>query len=903
MFVHSGCVNWQPRVTMKMKNKRILALLSTTAFVVVAGTMSSKADETSDKQAYLDGTRRELVGGYQMPPDVTGVTRTATLASGTGAQAVFDITTTITDAADAQYVAGPYSVPFVNSGIDQIPYLDGEADTRDVVINMQGGNVAKLYGTYLYSDVTSGKITHNVTGGTVGTLIGGANLTDSTNARPEYTPAQVQEVEINISGGSVGQIRGGNTTSEGEAGASHNIGAGGVSINISGGTVGKEGQQDAIRGAGGSFDGVDGKVSINISGAAEIIGDVYAGARQATVDSTEINISGGEITGNVYGGGSYDDSPSTVTNGTLINISGGTIDGDVYAAGMNDQVGGSTAIVMTGDTAQVSGTLNGGSNNSAAATPGTVGGVKSIDFGTADAAYTGTVRLADFTEVNVNNGSTTIETLTNAAEGTAVTVELNGTLNTKAGVMTDVESLSVLGGTLNIDMAGSNDTGVTGKSLTLASGSTINVTNAADDSGSISVFGFEEIDDVGDVAITLNGETVSANLWDFENGILTIQELNASTLSLNNNQRRFYSVLQAMEADGKATPVVSELLGSRDETAVKAQLDAMSGHEYATAMSSQIDGNMGHLRRLRASMGKGASLGRITTYTPGSIDNKGREISAPTEVTDMRRWRVGVQGFYDESKVDSDAHGDGYDRTEAGAMLLLEYMADEDSTMGVAVSYGRTSLGIDHGLRRHEDNTRFDVYSMYGRNRWSFVTSLGMGFHTHHMKRHHIRSIDADGYAINFLHEAAYELRQTESSNLQLFGAVESSWNHLSGFRENGGSAPIYVRDQDAWATDVTLGIRYNAQLPSLAGAPAGLFTVQTGATGSVGDVNPAVKMSYDGYGYRQECAQRDRWGWEIGCGIEVPVSNTVSFFGTAEAIIRDASHALDAQVGMRVAF
>ena len=74
MFVHSGCVNWQPRVTMKMKNKRILALLSTTAFVVVAGTMSSKADETSDKQAYLDGTRRELVGGYQMPPDVTGVT-------------------------------------------------------------------------------------------------------------------------------------------------------------------------------------------------------------------------------------------------------------------------------------------------------------------------------------------------------------------------------------------------------------------------------------------------------------------------------------------------------------------------------------------------------------------------------------------------------------------------------------------------------------------------------------------------------------------------------------------------------------------------------------------------------------------------------------------------------------
>jgi hypothetical protein len=152
------------------------------------------------------------------------------------------------------------------------------------------------------------------------------------------------------------------------------------------------------------------------------------------------------------------------------------------------------------------------------------------------------------------------------------------------------------------------------------------------------------------------------------------------------------------------------------------------------------------------------------------------------------------------------------------------------------------------------------------------------------------------------MQEAAYEIVKSEHSNMQLFGSVESSWNHLSGFRESGAS-PLYVRDQDAWATDVIMGVRYNVQLPSLGSAPAGLFPVQTGAIGSVGDVNPAVKMSCDGYSYRQECAQRDRWGWEIGCGVDVPVSNTVSLFGAAEAIIRDASHSLDAQVGVRVAF
>ena len=41
---------------------------------------------------------------------------------------------------------------------------------------------------------------------------------------------------------------------------------------------------------------------------------------------------------------------------------GGGIHGDVYAAGMNDQVGGSTSIVMTGDSATVTGALHGGSN-------------------------------------------------------------------------------------------------------------------------------------------------------------------------------------------------------------------------------------------------------------------------------------------------------------------------------------------------------------------------------------------------------------------------------------------------------------------------------------------------------------------------------------------------------------
>lgn len=889
---------------MKITNKRILALLRTTAFVVVAGMMNSYADETTDKQAYLNGTNRVLEGGYQLPDDTPGVTREATLVSGTGATAVFDIETTITPATNTNgVVSGPYEAPFVNSGISDVPYLDGTADVRDVDIRMEGGRVGQLWGTYHYSDVPSGTITMDISGGEVGILYGGANLNNSTNVSPGFTPAQVQGIEINMTGGNVGQIRAGNSSGEGGAASAQSVGAGGITVNISGGVVGKEGQQDAIRGGGGAYNGVDGKVSINISGESSIIGDVYAGGRVSTVDSTEINISGGSIDGNVYGGGSYDDGVATVTNDTRISISGGSINGDVYAAGMNDQVGGNTSIVMLGDTARVSGTLHGGSNNSAATTPGRVAGSRSIELGTAASSYSGAVRLADFTAVNVNNGSTTIESLDTAAEGTSVRVAQAGTLNTRAGVLTGLERLDVAGGTLNIDMQGSNAPAATGQALTLADGSTVNITNTADDTGSISVFGFDKVENVGNVSLTLNGAAVSASMWDMDNGMLIIKELSPASLSLNRNQSRFYNVLLAMNADNNLRPALAELVNSRDEQAVKAGLDALSGHEYATAMSSQIDGNMGHLRRLRASMGKGTPLQKGSTLVETTVNEKTGTVTEVAAITTPRRWRFGVQGFYEESDIDSDSHGEGYDRTEAGAMLTAEYLLRNDLVIGGALSYGRTSLRTDHARSRHEDNTRFDIYNLRQDKRWTFATSIGMGLHNLDMRRHNTRKSDVDGYAINFMHETAYALMQGESSNVQVYGGVDTSWNKMDSMRESGGEYKLRLRKQTAWATDVNMGLRFNMALPSVWAAPAGLLSVQTGAVGSVGDVNPAAKLSLDGYKYRQDCATRDRWGWEIGAGVDVPVSDTVSIFGTAEGIIRSDSHAFDGQLGLRMAF
>ena len=818
------------------------------------------------------------------------------------------------------------------------------------IINVEGADtkIGWLVGQGLQSSVVKGGSKIVVKAGTIDTLVGGiynvgsansinfigtgkgGNVTSGGTSTYWFPYKNDKDITIEIQGGSVGQIYGGHNTLNSSAikaevkyyedenpgltwqeavkDAPWAVG-GNINISISGGTVGgtyKDGVlQDAIRGAGGSRSSVDGSVNIEISGGT-ITGDIYAGARNVGgyVGGTTVNITGGTINGDVYAGGSYDAADgyqSTVKGATKMELSGGYIDGNVYAGGMNDIVQEGTEITMLGDTVEVTGTINGGCDNSGSDTKlGSVGGDKVINMGNDSVGYKGTVKLADFTQVNAVNGEVTIKSLTRAAEGTSVNVAEAGSIKTKAGVLTNLNKLNV-DGTLNIDMNGTDSTksAVSGKILTLGDNAVINVQlDGAEAAESIALFGFDDLqDDADDLIITLNGKLVDAALWDFTGGNLVIQEASTTTLNLSRNQSSFYQAVQAAAAANPDNQMLVDLATARDEAAVKAAIDAMSGHEYATAMSSQIEGNLGHLRRLRGAMGKGTALGSYVA-APGSaatLDEKGNEVQAATPaVTDIRNWRVGVSAFHEETEIDSDARGDGYDRSETGAMLTAEYYVNKDVTLGGAISYGRTKLSTDGAKSRHEDNTRFDVYALYGQKRWSFATSLGLGMH-----EHELLGGDVDGYSINFLQDAAYTVLSREKDNVQVFGTIESSWNEI----DSCSNGVVSAGSQDAWATDVTAGVRYNRALRAFGNAPAGVFTAQTGVTASIGDIKSGVDMSLGGYGYRQESATRNRWGWNLGAGVDVPVRTNVSVYGTAEAVLRGDSNSVDGQVGVKVSF
>lgn len=104
---------------------------------------------------------------------------------------------------------------------------------------------------------------------------------------------------------------------------------------------------------------------------------------------------------------------------------------------------------------------------------------------------------------------------------------------------------------------------------------------------------------------------------------------------------------------------------------------------------------------------------------------------------------------------------------------------------------------------------------------------------------------------------------------MQVFGSVESSFNQVDAFSETGvGNAPLCVEEQDAWVTDVTLGLRYNHTLPALGKAPAGMFSVQGGVVASLGDTESEATLRFagaPGYSYKQYAAERSRWGYSVG--------------------------------------
>ena len=183
--------------------------------------------------------------------------------------------------------------------------------------------------------------------------------------------------------------------------------------------------------SGGEVDNVFGGMYVN-----EAFG--YGSAKGELMGDANITVSGGKVA-NIYGGGMTERvtggeslSVSTSVNGNAnITVSGVAVSGDIYGGGY-----GSDSVVKGGATVTLNGAVYGGGANGAA-----VEGAKTLNIGSADSAFSGgALKVADFSNINVNNGSAEFLEYAQASAGTLVNISQNASLSIALG--SDASQLS-----------------------------------------------------------------------------------------------------------------------------------------------------------------------------------------------------------------------------------------------------------------------------------------------------------------------------------------------------------------------------------------------------------------------------------------------------------------------------
>ncbi len=311
-----------------------------------------------------------------------------------------------------------------NARIESLTFNQTGAVVSGVTVKDGASLVVEGDITRNYNDITnSGSLVAGINGGdavvngTVRTVIDGANTK-----------------LVKFYGGNGGNQKTGEYTYNGKVytdaipKGTSTVGA--VDITVNNGTI-----EGFIMGSGAMHSDVLGNVDIKINGG--YVDDIYGGACGANIGGDiNITVNGGKV-GKIYAGscGSGEGiRKDGIVGGSTNVVLGGdaVITGDVYGGGWSDgekwrdTVKGSTNITLK-DNATVGGTLYGGSLGGT----GTIEGSKNLHIGTTDAAYTGNsaLKVADFQNVNIVNGSADFASFTQADEGTLITISSKGNLS------------------------------------------------------------------------------------------------------------------------------------------------------------------------------------------------------------------------------------------------------------------------------------------------------------------------------------------------------------------------------------------------------------------------------------------------------------------------------------------
>ncbi len=271
--------------------------------VVYGGSMLEKA-ETGDTSVSLEGGAVQWVyGGSEYGGILAGSTGNASLTiedgvtfKGSGSGAVFG-GGQVSDAGDTTVTVNGSNIPVLYGGCQL-------GNVKNTAVNVNDGKIGTLYGgcstKSSEKDASAETTSVTVSGGEIDYLYGGS-----------YAAKVTQKASVALGGGSVGEVYGGGVA----------VGVAPVEateVNVSGGKVNYL--------YGGGCDGTVGTAMVNVSGG-KILRNLYGGGRStaATTTTATVKIEGGDVP-HVFGGGEYgsvDESTLTLLSDVGFACGGG----------------------------------------------------------------------------------------------------------------------------------------------------------------------------------------------------------------------------------------------------------------------------------------------------------------------------------------------------------------------------------------------------------------------------------------------------------------------------------------------------------------------------------------------------------------------------------------------------
>lgn len=555
--------------------------------------------------------------------------------------------------------------------------------------NIPGSDPSKTYGLKGMATAAAKDTNINVQdGSTVAGILGGGIAIDDSEAATTNAVAKTDgTATINVNGGTVTNVDvEGLTGILGENDAAEYIGgitnaAGNAAIAAGGAALGGGAEADVANAV------------VNINGG-EVQGDIYGGGIAAYgwgagegqessgvshVGTSTINLNGGTVTDNVYAGGAASSKDKTDGNGqyihatatvdtSTINLAGTTVDGILYGTGTVTDGKGEMTVSLNNDS--INSTLN-------------VIGTNTLKINEGD-----TSKIQKFDAVNFKSGS---ETVLDASFTTGKQLIDGGKVTVEDGASLNIDGL-------DSGITAGDEGATTGKTYQIAA-DTADTSTFWDDSDLI----YDRMNGVYATTVVDNGEDSSASDTSFSVRYEAVTDANANEAADSMTDALGVKDLRGMFREGMS-----------DQWS---KLDKKSG-TYSYLNNWQLAENKTSYQRGMLFGEDAAVTGNTVSIARAMADNVTQRLSFTDDYVQEQGWANqdgGVWAKYMHRKYETDGMsssvGGIHSSTDYDGVLVgMDLAKNGKFQSGVAIHYGS---GEGDGLISHNDYDAWGI-TLYG---------------------------------------------------------------------------------------------------------------------------------------------------------------------------------------------